>query len=159
MANYSSNYPGDATWHLDTVGTHHVTSDLFKLNVHVADYNSDEQLHVGDGSNVSISHMGSSSFSTPHSTFILNKILCVPSFQMNLLSVRQLCLDNNIYFEFYSYSFCIKDRSMGTILLQGTTSNGPYSFKPSFAPPSSYTNSLSIPMWHHRLGHPSIKFI
>lgn len=81
-ATVNYNYLSDASWYPDIATTTHITSDLSKWNLQAADYLDEDQLRVEDGSNVPISHSGSAIFSSPASTFFLNKILCVPSFQI-----------------------------------------------------------------------------
>jgi hypothetical protein len=68
----------------------------------------------------------SSKLSTP-SIFVLNQVLLVPEIQKNLISMYQFCVDNEVYFEFHSYYFVVKDY-LGKVLHRGHLNNGLYRF-------------------------------
>ncbi|XP_042940128.1 uncharacterized protein LOC122275208 [Carya illinoinensis] len=53
----------------------------------------------------------------------------------------------------------LQDCKLGKMLLHETTNDGLYSFSQLAPSPSAQTNLLSVPLWHSRLGHPSIKLI
>lgn len=89
-------------------------------------YHGNDSLHVGDGNPLPIFHIGSSKLFSPNKTFDLTNILHVPQIQKNLLSVKQFCRDNNVYFEFHSSFFVVKDESTHTTLLSGPSDNGLY---------------------------------
>lgn len=143
-----TNYNPNTSWYPDTAAKNHVMSDLTNLNLHAADYTGVEQLQVGDGSSVPISHFGLALFPSPSSKVLLNKLLCVPFFTKNLISIRQFCYDNNVFFQFFSNRFYVKDCNTRTLLLQGTTApNGLYTFSPQ--PPQAYSSSpSSLSQWH-----------
>jgi len=124
----------DVNWYPDTGATNYVTTDLANLNLHSDDYNGTDQLHVGNGQGLPIRHTGTSQLSFLHATFLLKHLLHVPSIRKNLLSVSQFTRDNNVYFEFHSYFFCIKDHLTGTTLLRGQSKDGIYTF-PTCPPP------------------------
>ncbi|KAJ0038128.1 hypothetical protein Pint_23445 [Pistacia integerrima] len=42
---------------------------------------------IGDGISLSITHTGSTTLSSPHSTFTLSGVLCVPTMKKNLISI------------------------------------------------------------------------
>ena len=50
---------------------------------------------------MSICHVGTSSFHTPHRDFSFNKVLHVPDSTKNLISVHQFTTDNDVYLEFH----------------------------------------------------------
>ena len=63
-------------------------------------YTGLDDIMIGDGSGFSITHTGSSSLHTPHNTFKLNNVLCVPAMKKNLISISQFCTSNNVSIEF-----------------------------------------------------------
>lgn len=71
-----------------------------------------------------------------------------------LISVSQLCRDNNVSILFSHNSFYVKDLKTRECLLEGQSKSGIYevSSQPPRVYASTTTNSLQ---WHHRFGHPS----
>ncbi|KAF5480595.1 hypothetical protein F2P56_001331 [Juglans regia] len=125
----------DTAWYPDTAATNHLTSDLSHLNLSSAPYGGTHKIRVGDGSALPISNIGDSILSTSSHSFLLKKLLHVPNITKNLISVRQFCFDNSVFFEFHSSFFVVNDSKMRTPLLHGPTHDGLYSF------PSSKTSS------------------
>jgi hypothetical protein len=161
----SSHPMDDQTWYPDSGASHHITSDLANLNLKAVDYGGSDQLRVGNGTGLSIHHIGNTRISTPTSPFTLYDVLHVPQIKKNLLSVHQFTKATNTYFEFHPFHFLVKDRTTGTPLLQGQNSHGLYSF-PSFsasnksAPPTALVGErTSVPGWHSRLGHPAFRVV
>lgn len=94
----------DPSWYFDTGAIGHVTPDLHKLNI-IDDYTGDDKLQVGNGNNLSISHVGSSSFSD----LTLPNVFLVPELTKSLLSVSKLTRDNNVFMEFWPSHCFVKD--------------------------------------------------
>ncbi|CAA7043636.1 unnamed protein product [Microthlaspi erraticum] len=150
--------PPETQWLLDSGATHHITSDLNNLSFHQP-YNGGDEVVIGDGSGLGISHTGSTLFPLPSKTLALNKVLYVPNIHKNLISVYRLCNSNQVSVEFFPASFQVKDLNTGAQLLQGRTRNELYEWPVSptvatslFASPTPKT---SLSFWHSRLGHPS----
>lgn len=76
----------NGNWVLDSGATHHIASDLHNLSMH-SNYVGNEDVVVGDGTGIPISHTGSFTLTAPNTTFTLNNILCAPSIKQNLISV------------------------------------------------------------------------
>jgi len=136
-----------------------MTNALQHLNLSHEDYYGQDQIRVGDGTGLPISHIGSTSLNLSHRSFILNQLLWVPLICKNLLYVRQFALDNSVFFEFHSSHFVIKDSQTGIILHQGSTKDGLYHLLP-LSGSSSINQALvgdrtSPASWHKRLGHPA----
>nr|KAJ0210497.1 hypothetical protein LSAT_V11C400220110 [Lactuca sativa] len=155
-ANYTDyRSQASSTWLPDTVSSHHVASNLSSFDKSEAYYGEDN-LHVGNGKGLPILHIGSSRFHSSTKTFNLKHILHVPAITQNLLFVQQFCQDNNVYFEFHTTFFLVKDTSTHNILHTGPSNGGLYSFnllrvqsRVSFS-----TTRASPTTWHQRLGHP-----
>ncbi|CAA7051267.1 unnamed protein product [Microthlaspi erraticum] len=145
-------------WVFDTGATHHITSDLANLSLHQP-YNGGEEVLVGNGNSLPISHTGFASIPLLAKTLSLNNVLCVPQITKNLISVYRLCNANKVSVEFFPAHFQVKDLNSGVPLLQGRTKDELYEWpipKPVatalFATP---TIKASLSDWHSRLGHPS----
>ncbi|KAF5451549.1 hypothetical protein F2P56_026649 [Juglans regia] len=54
----TSQSPSDQTWYPDSAATNHLTSDLNNLNINADHYPGPEQIRVGDGSSLPITHIG-----------------------------------------------------------------------------------------------------
>ncbi|KAI4353620.1 hypothetical protein L6164_002554 [Bauhinia variegata] len=146
------------TWLLDTGASHHVTTDLNNLSIHNP-YDGSDDIVMGDGSALPITHTGSTTLSTPSYDFSLHNVLFVPTMKKNLISISQFCKTNHTSIEFLPTSFHVKDLRTGKILLQGRTKDGVYEWPVSSPKSSSLVAFSSIKttssQWHHRLGHPS----
>ncbi|XP_010253823.1 PREDICTED: uncharacterized protein LOC104594965 [Nelumbo nucifera] len=99
----------DDCWYPDFGATNHITSDLSKLQLH-SKYTGLDQVTVGNGEGLAISHTGSSTISSASRSLLLKNILHVPNIQKNLLFVAQFSSDNDVYFEFHPHTCIVKDR-------------------------------------------------
>jgi hypothetical protein len=159
QANFSSPSPSTtASWLLDSGASHHVTADLNNLSLHTP-YNGQDDVMLGDGSNLPISHIGSVSLPTSNTSFHLQDILCVLKMQKKLISIALFCITNNVSIELFPHCFHVKDLQTRDILLQGGIKDGVYEWPvaTSSTPPilafSAVKTTMSI--WHQRLGHPA----
>nr|KAJ0213411.1 hypothetical protein LSAT_V11C400161540 [Lactuca sativa] len=125
----SANYADYLSQASNTGSSHHVASNLSSFDNSKAYYGEDN-LHVGNGKGLPILHIGSSSFYSPNKTFNLKHVLYVPAITQNLLSVQQFCQDNNVYFEFHSTIFLVKDTSTHNILHKNWFNNQKTSMDP-----------------------------
>jgi hypothetical protein len=119
------NPAGTAEWFPDTGANQHVTPDLATLTASEP-YNGNDNLHVGDGKGLPISHIGHTKLYTPHHSFNLSNVLHVPTITKPLLSVQKFCLDNNVYFEFHHFMFYVKNLNTNEVLLSGQSKDGLY---------------------------------
>ncbi|GKC61486.1 putative RNA-directed DNA polymerase [Tanacetum coccineum] len=76
----------------------------------------------------------------------------------NLLSVQKFCHDNDVFFEFHTSYFVVKDESTHTTLFTGPSKHGLYTITlpqlKSINKVSFSTVRASPTIWHRRLGHP-----
>ncbi|CAA7014904.1 unnamed protein product [Microthlaspi erraticum] len=145
-------------WLLDSVASHHLTSDLNNLSLHQL-YNGGEEVTIANGSRLPISHTGSAFLPTQSHFLTLKNVLYVPNLYKNLISVYRLCNANQVSVEFFPVHFQVKDLRTGARLLQGQTKDELYEWPMStkntislFASPTPKTASHT---WNSRLGHPS----
>ncbi|KAH7543814.1 hypothetical protein JRO89_XS15G0024100 [Xanthoceras sorbifolium] len=85
-ANFAVNTASNTLWLLDSGASYHVTSDLNNLLLH-SPYSGTDDIMIGDGLALPITHTGSTCLKTPQTTFSLNNVLCVPSMKKNLISI------------------------------------------------------------------------
>ena len=147
------------TWFPDTGANHHVTPDLASMTSSEP-YCGNDHLHVGDGKGLTISNIAHSKIRSPKCTFTLSNILHMPHIKKPLLSIQKFCLENNVFFEFHSFLFYVKDLMTKEVLLSGRSRDGLYilfALSATSLPQvfSSTCVSTSTNVWHRRLGHPS----
>jgi len=150
---------GAANWFPDIGANQHVTPDLASLATSKP-YLGNDNLHVGDGKGLPISHISHTKIYTPHRSFTLSSVFHVPAIRKHLLSVQKFCLDNNIYFKFHPFVFYVKDLNTNEVLLSSQSQDGLYALSRSSVTlvPQAYWPpciSTSVNLWHRRLGHPT----
>ncbi|GJZ07486.1 putative RNA-directed DNA polymerase [Tanacetum coccineum] len=146
-----------ANWHSDIGANSHVTPDLEAMD-NSETYYGDDALHVGNGKGLSILHIGSSKVYSPQKTFSLKNILHVSEISHKLLSIQNFCHDNDVFFEFHTSYFVVKDESTHTTLLIGPSKHGLYTITlpqlKSISKVSFSAVRASPTIWHRRLRHP-----
>ena len=60
--------------------------DISNLSIH-SEYDGTDEVILGDGLGLAVSHIGFLALHSPHQTFTLHDTLCVPNFCRNLISV------------------------------------------------------------------------
>ncbi|PON95822.1 hypothetical protein TorRG33x02_083450 [Trema orientale] len=112
-ANYAAQINGfNSNWLLDSGASHHVTVDLNNFSFH-SYYEGSEDIIIGDGTKLNITHTGSMNLPSIAGSFLLSNILCVPNMKKNLISVSKLCHSNNVSIEFLSTHFFCEGSSHG----------------------------------------------
>ena len=149
LASYSYVHgPPEPAWYLDSGATNHVTSQLDNLSIK-SNYKGKAKLAVGNGSLLTISHIGDSVLHVPssHSHLKLNNILHVPSITKNLLSISQFTRENHVVIEFNCDACLIKDRRDGRVLMSGAVRDGLYPLSlSSFKQTPSQASPKSVPL-------------
>ncbi|CAL9000175.1 unnamed protein product [Prunus brigantina] len=127
---------------------------------------SSDQVLLGNGASLPITHSGNVAFSSGSFAFNLSDVLLVPSLHKNLLSIAQLTHDHPVSITFVSSGYVIRHLHTGAILFQGRCSDGLYPVLPSLASKlvsrskSAFSSTVSSSsLWHRRLGHPSNKVL
>jgi hypothetical protein len=145
-------------WMMDSGASHHITSDLQNLAHHLP-YTGTDDVLIGDGKGLKITHLGSNQLSSSTHSFHLNNILCVPDIKRNLISIYQFCVDNNVSIEFLPWCFLMKDLLTGEIRVKGKTNEGVYEWSCVVAPHAFPSVKLAPINWHFRLGHPAFSIL
>ena len=76
----------NANWVIDSGASQHITSDLQNLSIH-SEYGGTDDVIIGDGNGISITHTDSTNLITENSNFMLGNVLCAPSIHKNLIFV------------------------------------------------------------------------
>ena len=122
-----------------------------------SDYHGHDDVRIGNGKTLPISHTGHSIFNSSTHSYFLKNILHVPDSCANLLSVTSFTTANNVSVEFFPTYFLIKDILTRQVLHTGPNDNGLYSMlfdsvsSPTRSPTAFVASSLS--QWHNILGH------
>ena len=80
-------------------------------------YLGNDHLHVGDGKGLVISNIAHSKIHSPKRTFTLSNNLHVVAIKNLLLPVKNFYLENNVFFQFHSCLFYVKDLMTKKVLL------------------------------------------
>ena len=107
-----------ATWYMDSGATRHFTPNIGILES-ITPYFDTDQVTIGNGKKLSISHIGHTKLTTTSTPLFLKNVLNSPSISHNLISVTKLCTDNKAFIEFYPTYFPVKDQVTKKTLLQG----------------------------------------
>jgi hypothetical protein len=148
----------DFSWYNDMGSTHHLTNDLSNLNIRADEYIGTDQIKVGNGQGLHISHIGLASIPFHNQNFSLKFLLHVPKIQKNLISVKKFTRDNHVFIEFHPTCFRVKDLKSGRLLLQRSSKGGLYLWPSrlscSTSPSALVGEQIYVDQWHSRLGHP-----
>ncbi|KAB2634323.1 hypothetical protein D8674_038379 [Pyrus ussuriensis x Pyrus communis] len=157
-------FPQD-TWIVDSGASHHITSDISDIS-QVKPFEGSEKITIGNGTGLPIKHIGSTKLQTPTHSLILNKVLHVPTIARSLLSVKQLCADNNNWFICDESAFFVQDKKTREIVYQGksrpdelfqipvvTSAKGSQHI--TRCPAAYLGKAVKNNVWHQRLGHPA----
>lgn len=91
---------------------------------------------------------------SPSGPLNLTSILHVLQLHHNLMSVVQVCLDNNCNVIFNDSCVCLKDNTTGEVLLQAPSVGNVYPIRvASNNIPAHIAVRESDDLWHQRLGH------
>lgn len=104
---HNSTAPPQEVWITDSGASSHMTADLSSMQ-NVTTYTDGDQVQIGNGAGLQIKHIGNGSiFLHKNALLTLKKILHVPKLAAHLLSVYQLCKDNNCRMIFDEFCFYI----------------------------------------------------
>ena len=156
--------PG-TNWYMDSGATHH-----FSLNINILDtmtpFSGSNQVVVGNGKKLYISHPGTAKLPSSYSPLVLHQVYHTQKISNNLISVTKLCYDNKVFVEFYATHFLLKGQVSKRVFLQGQLDNGLYKVQSScspstaFFPPLVFIANIKDPnLWLKRLGHPVLSVV
>jgi transposase InsO family protein len=159
-------------WLADSGATNHMTSDAQMLS-NISPMSTSDSVQVGNGAQLPVTHFGN----TKLGSLILKNVLLIPELAAHLLSIYQLCKQNNCSVWFDEFMCIIQDKVLGKILFKGLSKHGlyPIPFDLPLLQASSSSGSSNAPvavqnkaffgksvkhsLWHQRFGHPSNEIV
>lgn len=164
QAHYTTSTPSEhAPWLLDSCASHHIASNLINLSLS-SPYNGGDDVLIGDGSGLKITHTGSASILSQSRPLLLSNVLCVPTIKKIFIFVNKLCKTNNVMVQMCPNIFQVKNLKSGATMVHGKPNGGLHEW-PVFSTSSPSSPFLvfscvksSLSEWHSRLGHPSVQF-
>lgn len=147
-------------WYPDSATTAHIINDGSQLKSSDP-YLGNDQVIVGNGDFLPITHVGSIPLHTPKGILPLNDVLVCPGITRSLLSVSKLTSDYLCEITFDDASVLIKDKVTKQVITKGTRSKDLYLLKDvrfqAFY--SSRQRATCEGIWHQRLGHPHMDIL
>ncbi|KAL2921578.1 Retrovirus-related Pol polyprotein from transposon TNT 1-94 [Bienertia sinuspersici] len=135
MLSHNSN-----SWIIDSGATDHMCHNLTLFTSYELVKESDSFITIPDGGKVQVTHVGEVKLSEH---IILKKVLFVPSFQFNLISVPKLCLDNSCSIQFTPSTCIVQGSSMIKPTVLGRFHSGLYHLSNNFCIPSAVSKPAS----------------
>ncbi|KAI5321825.1 hypothetical protein L3X38_030897 [Prunus dulcis] len=121
-----SSYSPKQVWIIDTGASHHMVGNASHLH-NITSCDVTTNVTVGNGEGLEILNLETISISCANTRSLsLPSVFHVPKLKANLLSVHQLCKDNNCLITFDAFGFCIQDKLTKKIVLQGKSNQGLY---------------------------------
>lgn len=108
MAAETNNSYDQHVWYVDSGANAHITANAANLT-NQESYEGADTVQVGNGSGLVVKHTRNSTLTFDHASFKLKNVFHCPNASTNLLSINQLCLDNDCYFVLTGTDFCVKD--------------------------------------------------
>lgn len=146
----------DENMYIDSGATTHMTNFTCNLSKFKT-YKGKDRIVVGNGSELGITHVGS----TKISGLKINEMLVVPELKKNLISVSKITKDNACTIEFSDSDFVVKDKKTRMLLAKGSMKNKFYALEENnlqaLTAIQSWKDSDSI--LHTRLGHPNLRSV
>ena len=125
-------------WIVDFGASHHISSNFQNLSMH-SKYGGHDDIIIGDGNQVLITHIGYIDFITSQSKFHLNNCLCAPNFFFFKKKISYLCPN---FASKIPYCFVVKDLSTRASLIQGPNKGHVYEW------PSSSNTKKVVRIFH-----------
>ena len=141
------------TWYPDIGPSHCITPNLSDIQDPFV-YSRPDQLYVGNGQDMQITHTGKAYLHNQNNIFKLKDVLHVPLITKNLFSVYKFALDNNLFREFHAFFCLVKDNKTGEVEMRGTHKDGLYILNHMHQFTANIGERASQETWHSRLGHP-----
>ncbi|CAL1413177.1 unnamed protein product [Linum trigynum] len=151
---FSSSF--ESEWLIDSGCNEHITMDDSVFSSYESDMPS-APVRIPDGSSIPVKRIGSVKLDAGLS---LGRVLHVPEFRCNLLSVSRLCQEHNVALIFLGDFCVIQDLDSKNVIGKGEIREGLYYLRlfgcrTARAHAVVKNGVISAGLWHARLGHPS----
>ncbi|KAJ0844741.1 hypothetical protein HanRHA438_Chr15g0705871 [Helianthus annuus] len=140
----------------DTGASNNIANNNQQFPV-LSEYGGPDEIVLGDGKTLPITHIAQTIIPTKSRPLLLNNILIAPNLRNNVISVAKVCRTNRVSVEFFPYHFFVKDLRTGARLMRGVNINDVYYGPISLSSQVNNTQTNSLLMWHHILGHLSLQ--
>lgn len=158
MLRATCNVLSSRSWIIDSGATHHVSHDKSLFVSLTA--SMDQSVSLPTGTDIKIAGIGQIRL---NDYLILNNVLYIPDFRLNLLSISQLTHDLGCRVSFEEDSCMIQDTTKGLMIGQGERISNLYvlegeSLNASGTVPAKSSINIVVDtlLWHNRLGHSSV---
>lgn len=141
-------------WIPDSGATSHMSGDPGILT-QMQTYSGSDNITIGNGTSLPISHIGEVPVNTVYGPLILSNVLHVPDMKKNLLSISHFIEDHDCIFQFTSQDFAAVSRSTRRVIARGSRCGGLYVLEQikEVALFSNRQITASEDVWHNKLGH------
>ena len=103
-------------WVVDSSASHHVTTNIATLSLDEP-YTASDIVIIGDGIDLSITHIGSLTLTSLPTSLLFSNVLHVLVMSKNLISVSTLCVNNLVNVLFFYSLFQVQDHHRGVTLV------------------------------------------
>lgn len=97
----------DLAWFLDSGANYHLTSNSSHIT-NPSYFPKNLSSTLNNSNNIPINFYASNFLSTPQSNFHLHNLIYVPKLTKNLISILQLCQDNNVFIKIFPLLFLLR---------------------------------------------------
>ncbi|KAF5790693.1 putative RNA-directed DNA polymerase [Helianthus annuus] len=140
-------------WIIDSGENNHMVNSEKNLTDYVDVSNLRIQIKHPNGTNAYVTKIGSLKLMNG---VILNDVLVVPEYNINLISVHKLVRDNKLYIGFDEHICYVQDLLTKKVLMTGDQLEGLYFYGNFVVCDKVCFNSVNMyKLWHVRLGHPA----
>lgn len=141
-------------WIPDSGATSHMSGDPGILT-QMQTYSGSDNITIGNGTSLPISHIGEVPVNTVYGPLILSNVLHVPDMKKNLLSISHFIEDHDCIFQFTSQDFAVVSRSTRRVIARGSRCGGLYVLEQikEVALFSNRQITASEDVLHNRRGH------
>lgn len=127
-------------------------------------YNGASGVLIGSGVKITIDNV------VDNCEMALTNMPYPPKISTNLIYINKLYSHNNVSIEFFTYCFYVNDLTYKRMKLERASKKGLYALEESIVTDCQDQASLlvddqargflvSLKIWHHRLGHPSLPLV
>lgn len=150
-ANMAGTFGSINPWVIDSGATEHIACDKDLLES-LRNIDLGPPVKIPDGTSVPVKSVGSARLLNG---IKLERVLYIPEFKCNLVSVDRLIRELNCILIFFRDFCVIQDLSSRNLIGVGHHRDGLYYFQPAHKEGSAFSVTVDLDLWHRRLRHAS----